>query len=104
MKIVGNDRGQNTVEYLIMLSCLFGFVGFVMKFVIVLTVIMGNFWFKDQSLLRKLQVKRPGIVQLLDTNRKIWRYSVITVKEGGATKEYYLDSNILFDYKLSPKN
>lgn len=49
-------------------------------------------------------IKDP-IEKILTTKRKVFSKSVITVKlASGAKKEYLLDSNVLFDYSMEPKN
>lgn len=67
--------------------------------------IMGNFWYTEEGVIKKIRLQYPEITQIIDTERNIFTYSVITVKEGEAAKKYYvkkyyLDTDILFNYEL----
>jgi len=63
----------------------------------------GNQWFTEETVLRKLRAEHPNVTEIVDTQRNIWNYSEIKVKENGKLKTYLLDSNILFNYEIHEK-
>ncbi len=65
--------------------------------------VMGNQWYEEAGVLRKIKLEHPAATEIVDTQRNIFRYSIITVREDMANKKYYLDTNILFDYRIIEK-
>ncbi|MDP3769339.1 MAG: hypothetical protein Q8R40_00150 [bacterium] len=95
MKNIGNNRGVTVLEVLVCtavsgLTCAL-WVGAVM---------MGNVWYTQEGVLQKIRLQHPETTEIVDTQRNIFAYSVITVKEGETVKKYYLDTDILFNYEL----
>ncbi|HBI34436.1 MAG TPA: hypothetical protein DEA43_01185 [Candidatus Moranbacteria bacterium] len=91
-----NQNGYTLVELLIVLVivfivCGYGLIG---------AGVMGNAWFTEKGVLKKIQANHPKITKLIDTERNMFRYSVITVEENDQRKQYDLDSNVLFNYKI----
>lgn len=100
MEGLKNNKGFTLVELLIVIFII-GTV-FVCAGVIG-TAIMGNQWYTETGVLRKIQLEHPAATEIIDTQRNVWRYSVITVREDAVNKKYYLDTNILFNYKVYEK-
>jgi len=103
MKGLKNNKGFTLIELIIVVVIMFIVVGF-FGIGVIGTGIMGNQWYTEAGTLRKIQLEHPAVTEILDTQRNVWSYSVITVKENGINKKYYLDSNILFNYKIHEKN
>lgn len=99
MKRIRNSKGFTLIELMIVLAiiCIL-VVGFGLG--LIGGVAMGNGWFFENDVLRKIQLNHPQASKIIDTERNIWRYSVITVEESGQKKQYGLDSNVLFNYKI----
>lgn len=60
-----------------------------------------NFYFTEETVLRKLQALHPNITKIIEVDRQIWRRSAITVEEAGSPKKYFLDSNVFLEYEFS---
>ncbi|MDP2655812.1 MAG: type II secretion system protein [bacterium] len=94
------NRGFTLIELLIVVATVFMIV-VVFGAGIVGTLCMGNQWFTEDGVLRKIQVNHPSASQVVDVSRKVFRHSVITVNEAGQKKQYCLDSDIMFDYEVT---
>ncbi len=68
---------------------------------LVKTVCQGNFWYTETGVLKELQIDHPNITAVLKTTRYVFHKSVITVKEDGKKRNYYLDTSILWNYEFS---
>ena len=75
-----------------------GFLFYGMAYV---TIAKGNFWYTDAGAFRQLQAEHPQVTELVKTERSVFDYSRITVREGDAQKTYLLNTNILFNYSFS---
>jgi len=63
-------------------------------------IIMGNFWFTEAGVLKKIQLQHSDVTRIVDVERSVWSYSAITVQDGEERKILYLDSDILFNYDV----
>lgn len=94
------NRGFTLIELLIVIAIVCNVAIFVL---LEITIIMGNQWYTEAGALKQIQVEHPTATEIIDTQRNLWKYSVITVKEKGVSKTYYLDSNIFFNYEIHEK-
>jgi competence protein ComGC len=92
-------QGFALIELLIVLLILILAFGF-----IILSLAKANIYYTEADVLKKLQVENPSIEKIVDSTRNCVAYSEILVvdKQGNKTT-YLLDTNILFNYKLKPK-
>lgn len=67
------------------------------------TLAKGNFWYTAEGAFNELKIDHPEATELLKDKRNIWGYSVITVMEAGQQKEYYLNTNVLWNYEFHAK-
>ena len=93
--IILNNKGFTFYELLHYLGYLF------LAIIIIGGIPMGNQWYSETSVLRKIQINHPKVARIVDTHRNIFRRSVFTVEENGQRKKYYLDSSILLNYEIS---
>jgi len=96
---LGNNKGFTLIELLIVVAMLCIVIGGIGLGVIG-GIIMGNAWYFEADVLRKIQIDHPQATKIIDTQRNIWKYSVIKVEENGQRREYCLDSNVLFNYTI----
>ena len=63
----------------------------------------GNFWYTDDTVLRELQAEHQEVISIQKTERKVFDFSVITVKERtlSGTNRWCLNTNILWNYTFS---
>ncbi len=92
-----NDRGFTLVELVTVIILVFFVV-----FGVIGAFLMGNQWFTEEGILRKIRLNHPDIsraIEVLDSERNFFAPSVITVEEnGGQRKKFCFDSNIFFSY------
>lgn len=94
-------RGFTLIELLVVVGIVFALVAVVFGGYAICT---SNAWFRDESVLRELKVHDPAVREVSLTTRNVLSRSVITATlEDGATKEYYLDTNILGNYTFSSR-
>lgn len=81
------------VAFLAIVVCYIGIGG---------AVVMGNQWFTEDGVLKKIQLDHPEAVRIVDAERDVFQKSIIVVeqKDGGRGR-YCLDSNILFNYTIT---
>jgi prepilin-type N-terminal cleavage/methylation domain-containing protein len=96
---LGNNKGFTLIELLIVIAILCIVIGGIGLGVIG-GIIMGNEWYSEEGVLRKIQLDHPQVAKIIDSQRNTWGYSIVKVEENGQRKEYCLDSNILFNYKV----
>ena len=96
-------RAFTLVELMITIV-LITFIGGVVGLGLIGAVCKGNEWFTPEGVLMELKNQDPNIIDVVTYKRKVYRKSVVTAKlKNGALREYYLDSNILFNYELTLK-
>lgn len=78
----------------ILTVCVFGVGG----------VIKGNFWYTNEGVLKELKNEHAGISEIVSTKRRMFRRSLITVKENGVKQDYFLDTNIFWNYTFERVN
>lgn len=67
----------------------------------VVTLAVGNFWYTEAGVLKKIQHRHPEATEVVESSRYIWGYSIFTVRgEGGIEKTYRLNTNCLWNYEL----
>ncbi|MDD5650680.1 MAG: prepilin-type N-terminal cleavage/methylation domain-containing protein [Candidatus Nanoarchaeia archaeon] len=64
-------------------------------------ILKGNFWYSEDKVFQVLKTERPEITELISTQRHVFGKSIIKVRENGAVRIYYLDTNVLFSYSFS---
>lgn len=64
-------------------------------------VICGNYWYTQSGVLQVLKADHPNVTEIMKTERHVFGKSIITVKENGETRVYKLNTNILWNYKLT---
>jgi prepilin-type N-terminal cleavage/methylation domain-containing protein len=100
LKRLRRKNGFTLVEVMIVMGLIA--ISAVVVYGFIITVICrGNFWFSEEGVLRELKVDHPGVTEILKTERNVHAKSVITVKEDGFNHVYYLDSDMLWNYKFS---
>lgn len=67
---------------------------------VISAAICGNQWFTDDGVLKKIQLNHPKATQVVDTERNVFRESIISIQEEGQRIRYCLDSDILFNYNV----
>lgn len=95
-----NNKGFTLLELMIVIFILFG----VLWGGVISAGLMGNQWYLESGVLRKIQLDHPAVTEIVDTQRNVWRHSVITVKENGVDKKYHLDADIFFNYEIVEEN
>jgi competence protein ComGC len=89
-----NNKGFTIAEVIVVITfifCIIFVIGFISK---------GNYWFSEDGVLKKIKLNHPKATKVIDTEREAWNYSIITVIEDGVRKKYYLDTDILWNYKI----
>ncbi len=95
-----SQEGFTIIELLILIVVLAFFTALIVG---ILTLCMGNFWITEDGVLRKIQFRNPQAVQILDVERRVWDYSLVTVKnKDGTQTTYIVDANVLFNYRVKP--
>ncbi len=89
--------GYTLIELSITIVIIAFVIGLLSIFVI---VCKGNFWYTEAGVLKELRIDHPGVIRVLKTKKNIFDESVITVKEGNETKDYCLDTSIMWNYKF----
>lgn len=94
-------KGFTLIELLVIIAILVTLLTIVL---LPMTIGMGNMYYVEADVLRKIQVENPVIEKIVDSTRNCVSYSEILVsdKEGNKTT-YLLDTNVLFSYKLKIK-
>lgn len=92
-----SSRGFSLLELLILVKIIF--LLFIIT-VLATTIVEGNFWFKEEGVLKSLQIEHSNITKIVKYERNVWQYSKIEVEEGGGRKIYFLDTSILWNYKF----
>lgn len=89
-----NQKGFTLIELLLCLA-----IGLIVTSLVLglTTLIRGNFWYTEESVLKALRSENPKIEEVT-TVRNVWDYSEVTAKEGDVYIIRYLDSNILWNY------
>ena len=65
----------------------------------VVAVPMGNQWFFQEDVLDSIRLEHPNAHDIVRTDRRIIRPSVLTVKNrDGSFSIFLLDANLLFNY------
>ena len=101
-----DNKGYTLVEVMIVVQicailCL--------VFVPVIAVTMGNFYFTDDSIMKKVQRDYPDALEVYDTNRHVFAYSEAIVlfpkDENGKDvyKVFLVDSCITFAMTVKPQ-
>lgn len=95
-------RAFTLIELLIVVAIL---LIFVIGFGVIGTGLMGNYWYTHETVLDKLQVNHPEIVEVIDSNRNVWgRSEIIAEDSEGNRHTFLLDTNILFNHELEEQN
>ena len=72
--------------------------------VVVLPLLMGNFYFTEGEVLQKIQRQEPTAAGVVDVSRNIIAYSEVIVKLADETERaFFVDSCITFNVKVHPK-
>lgn len=65
-------------------------------------VFMGNQWFTEEGVFKKIQLNHSNAVRIVDSERNVFQRTVITVEQkDGKRVRYCLDSDILFNYTIT---
>ncbi len=81
------------VAFLAIVVCYLGIGG---------AVVMGNQWFTEDGVLKKIQLNHSNAVRIVDAERNVFKRSVITVDYGdGKRGTHCLDYDILFNYSIT---
>lgn len=73
--------------------------------VIITALIKANFWFAEPGVLKELRLQHPSIDSVMKVERNMFSRSVVTVHWAeGRTSDFFLDSDILFNYELKEKS
>ena len=81
------------VAFLAIVVCYLGIGG---------AVVMGNQWFTEDGVLKKIQLNHSNAVRIVDAERNVFQHTVITVEQkDGKRVRYCLDSDILFNYTIT---
>lgn len=65
-------------------------------------IVCGNQWYTEEGVLRKIRMMEPN-TDTLTSERRVFAYSRITTRDkSGVIRDYELDSNVLFNYRLKP--
>ena len=92
------ESGATAIEWLITICALSVVAVLVVG---VPTLLMGNMWYKDNSVLEAIRLQDEGAVSIEHTRRNVWAYSEIHYKRGdGTNKKALLDTNILYNYDI----
>jgi prepilin-type N-terminal cleavage/methylation domain-containing protein len=92
------NKGFTSVELIVVIVILA--LGFAVGFG-VFGVLKGNFWYSEDKVFQVLKSEHPQITELVSTQRHVFGKSIIKVRENGAVRIYYLDTNVLFNYSFS---
>ncbi len=90
------NKGFTIIEVLVVMAIIYSIA-------MVPVLLMGNFWYTQEGVLKKIKLKYPnsGVVEVVDTQRNILKYSVVTVlQKDGTYKKYTVDSDIFFNYEI----
>ncbi len=90
------QRGLTLVEAIIMILIIEMLVGWF----IVKVLIMGNFWFVEAGVLRKIKLSNLEATSILDSTRNVYEDSVVLVTVNNKKVWYCVDSDILFNYEI----
>ena len=83
-------RGFTLFELLIVLLVVAFLVTGVCYLLIGGAVVMGNQWFIKDDVLKKIQLDHPNTTRVVDAERNVFKYSVITVEQGGGRTQQIL--------------
>ena len=67
---------------------------------LLLTGVMGNFWYTRSGVLEKIQLENRQVIRILDDQRNVWSESVFIADENSKRIRYCLDTNVLYNYKV----
>lgn len=94
MSFLKGNKGFTMVELLVVMAIIY-------IIAMVPVVLMGNFWYTEAGVLKKIKLDNSTAVEVVDTERNVLRYSVVTVKnKDGGYEKYLLDTDILFNYEV----
>lgn len=92
------NRGFTLIELLLVIVCVLIIGVWILGIKI---ICQGNFWFSEEGALREFKIDHPAVTEIIKTKRHVFDKSVITVKENGETRDYCLDSDVLWNYEFS---
>lgn len=70
-------------------------------FIAVPILAMGNFWYKEDTVLKKIKQSNPHVKRVIDSTRNTFSDSIVVILENdGDRVEYCIDSNILYRYRV----
>jgi hypothetical protein len=77
----------------------------IIALILLISFARGNFWFTPSGVLAKVQLQDPNVEKIVDTERNLYHCSKFIVRnKEGKDSTYYLDTNILFSYRVFKKN
>ncbi len=91
------ERGFTLIELMIVFVATGVIVGVVSA---CCALCAGNFWYSEQGVLRALQSDHPNITKVELIERHVYDYSIVVAKQGDQEMMFFLDSNMLFNYKF----
>lgn len=97
MRLFKNEKGCSLAELLIIIILLIAI------WHICAALFCGNYWFRQEGVLKKIQVEHPNATKVIDSTINILDDSEIVVMQDGKPKTYYLDTNIFWNYKIQEK-
>jgi prepilin-type N-terminal cleavage/methylation domain-containing protein len=64
-------------------------------------ILLGNEWYTESGVLKEIQVTHPEAQKILTSHRCAYHHSKFIVEnKDGSRREYYLKSNIFFNYDI----
>ncbi len=102
VEINGKPSGKpkHFFELLVVMFIIFFFV---IGLGLIGALVMGNEWYTNDGIITKLKLTDPTAEQVVDSTRNIYRKSILVIKhQDGTLRKYTLDSDILFNYELTP--
>lgn len=95
-----NQKGFTVVELMVVVTFFAIVVGWLGGACL---IAKGNYWFTEDGIARELRVYYPSVNKILTTHRNVYEFSEVFVENNdGSRSRFLLDTNVLFNYTLTP--